>query len=174
MKKENSTVAQDIWKQRLRMTQQLIFGGIRKIADHSDCVQLKQVMSRQWFAGFDMNLSRMLPDGTTAVGAPTNADLCIRNEVVNAVVDGLKQRPRDGNRIARSLFKLEMYEYDLIHALTDMYFKTEEFVRQDQIDNYAASALETTVYAMLHVARAEDLTEVFKPFDEQDFEACSI
>lgn len=166
-----------LWALRIKMNQQMVFSAITRMADNSDCPVLKKIARRQWFSGYDFNAVRMLPDGTTIPGAPYAVDLTLRSEIVSEVLDGLKQRPRPGSPEPRSLFKLELYEYDLLLAMCQAYEKAEEFTAQKDLDPYVASAFETMVHTMLHVARMDDETvtdALHRPLDEGDYDACTI
>ena len=125
------------------MNQQMLFAGITKMAENSACSKLKAITGRKWFSGYDYNAVRMLPDGSTIIGAPFQVDLQMRNEIVSEVIDGLKTRPRNGSAVPSSLFTLDLYEYDLLLAMCQSYEKAEEFSNQKDLDPYVASAFET-------------------------------
>lgn len=170
----NQTTSRELWRERLKMTQQLVFTGMKQIAQSSDDELLRATMNKQWFSGYDMSKQRMLPDGKMQIGAPFSVDISMRSEIVSEVLDGLKQRPRTGSTEAKSLYVLDMYEYDLLLAMSQVYYSAETLINAETIDPYQASSLETTVWTMLHVARCDDATITYKAMDETDYDACEI
>lgn len=167
MKKSPTT-----WTYKLRLTQQEIYQGIKALAENCRCPRLKETMMQVWFSGFDMNLKRLLPDGTYADGAPTASDLNIRNSIMDQVRDGLKSRMRPGFDTPKALFALTLSEYDLLLALVQTYFKAEDLIKSGEINPYDAATLETAAYTMLHVYRHNIRYD--KPLDDDDLEACEI
>lgn len=172
----NAQITKDstLWKMRLAMTQAMLFDGLKKLATQSEDIKLIAVVNRPWFSGLDYSINRMLPDGEQVPGAPTPSDLALRHTIVADIMDGMKQRPRAGYDVPCSLFKLSLEQYDLITAICQVYMQINEFLKLDSIDPYAASACETTVYTLLHVAGAEEPGTLYKPIDEADFDACII
>lgn len=159
------------------MNQQMVFQSIKHMAEKSECTLIQALVHKQWFSGYDYNAVRMLPDGTTIPGAPFAVDLSIRNEIVSEILDGLKTRPRGNNPEPRSLFALELYEYDLCLALCQAYEKAEEFINARELDPYVASSFETMVYTLMHVARMETyevVNTLHRPLDEGDYQNCEI
>jgi hypothetical protein len=174
---ENSKLKQnnEAWTMRLRFTQQMLFASIKQIGQKSEDGNLILTVSRAWFSGFDETQKRMLPDGNVAKGAPFADDLEIRNEIIEVVLDGLKQRPRGGNPEPVSLYRLQLYEYDLLLAMCQTYQVAERFINSDDINPYEASALETTANTMMHVARTDEPEQcLYNGFDEQEADACPL
>jgi hypothetical protein len=166
----------EVWRLRIEMTTQLIWQAIKKMGENSTCKELKAVVAIQWFGGFSPLKNRMLPNGSIVKGGPLVADIAMRDDIVSEVLDGLKQRPRPGKDIPCARFILQLYEFDMLLALAQMYLTGTELVKVD-IDPYKASAYETTVYTLLHVSgNDEDIKEatLVKPLDEQDLDACTV
>lgn len=165
----------EAWIQRIRFSQQMLFAGIKQLGINSECETLRVLVTRQWFSGFDMTKKRLLPDGNLVKGAPFAADLSIRSTIIAEVLDGLKSRPRNGNPEPTALFRLRMYEYDLLLAMCQAYQASDTFATSDDINPYDASALETTINTMLHVCGEDEPEAVlYKPMDEDDDEACAL
>jgi hypothetical protein len=166
----------DVWRLRIEMTTQLIWQAVKKMGETSKCPELKSVVAIQWFGGFSPLKNRMLPSGSIVEGAPISADIAMRDDIVSEVLDGLKQRPRTGKDVPCARFTLELYEYDILLALAQIYVTGTALLNGD-IDPYKASAYETTVYTLLHVSGSdEDIKEaaLVKPLDEQDLDACTV
>lgn len=168
---------EDYWKLRLQMTRHLMYDAMKKMAANSGCQILKEIAARVWMSGLNPFLDRMLPDGSVVKGAPMLTDIAMRDEIVSEIYDGLKQRIRDGHTEPRSLFLLNLYEYDILLALTQLYQESLKTELAPVMDVYKCSSLETTVWTLLHVAKADDSEEmvcITKPLSDEDFEACLI
>lgn len=172
----NAQITKDgtLWKMRLAMTQALLFDGLKKLATQSEDIKMIAVVNRPWFSGLDYSINRMLPDGEQVPGAPTPADLKLRHAIVAEVMDGMKSRPRTGYEKPCSLYQLSLEQYELIMAICQVYMQINAFLNQEDIDPYEASACETTVYTLLHVAGADEIGSLYKPIDEADLDACII
>ena len=169
-------MGEDAWRLRIAYTQEQIFHTIKVLSGRSEDDNLKKLTARQWFSAFDMTLTRLLPDGNVVAGAPYSRDLELRSEIVAEILDGLKTRPREGAPEPRALFNLNLYEYDLLLALSQVYQKAGQMLKSAEVDVYEASSLETTVLAMMHVVRLNGgANEVnARPFTEEDYENCSL
>lgn len=164
----------EAWINRIRFSQQMLFAGIKQMGMNSDDKALRVIVTRQWFSGYDYTKKRLLPDGNLVKGAPFSADLAIRSTIIVEVLDGLKQRPRGGSE-ANSLFRLQMYEYDLLLAMCQAYQVADKFASSDDINPYDASALETTINTMLHVCGEDEPDAVlYRPMDDDNVQACSL
>lgn len=171
---EQITKDSTLWKMRLAMTQAMLFDGLKKMAAQSEDINLIQTVNRPWFSGLDYTINRMLPDGGQVPGAPRPSDLNLRHAIVADVMDGMKSRPRPGSDKPRSLYTLSLEQYELIMAICQVYVQINAFTAQETVNPYEASACETTVYTLLHVAGADEPGTLYKPIEEADLDACIL
>lgn len=171
---DNSLKNKDTWSLRLRYTQQMLWQSIKQIGEKSRCGLLRDDVSRAWFSALNYELKRLLPDGNIAKGAPNPADISVRTTYVTEIADGLKQRPRGGTE-CRSKYTLQMYEYDLLLAHTDLYLKAESFLAMSDINPYEAAAWETSANTVMHCAGTDEPEQIlYKPFNDDDAQACQL
>ncbi len=165
----------EAWILRLRFTQQMLFASVKKIGQNSGDAALSAIVSKAWFSGYDESSKRLLPDGKLAKGGAFPNDLILRNEIIAEVIDGLKQRPRGKDKEVRSLFKIQMFEYDLLMAMSQTYQVAEKFIHSDDINPYEASSLETAANTMMYVARTDETEQVlYTSFEEGEDQVCPL
>ncbi len=162
-----------LWKLRLRMNQQMLFSGIEKFATSSGSSQLQTTMAQRWYSGLDMREERMLPDGEIVPGAPTQSSLDMRRAIIGEVLDGLKYRPRTSAAVVPQ-YSLDQLHYDLLLAMCQAFEVSETMIKAKRINPYEAAGLETTIWTMLHVARSDDPSDIYKAIGPEDFQNCPL
>lgn len=173
----NTTKAGVNWDLRHEMTLQMLYGGLKQLAEQSECPQLKRTLGQKWFGGLDMGGRRMLADGRVVEGGASRRDLDTQAGIVAEALDGLRQRPRESGGMAKSLYRLTLSEYDLALALSLHYQAVRQALLRDllgPIDPYEASMLETVAYSLLNVMTDGDTDTLYKPLDEQDYLLCPL
>lgn len=173
----NTTKAGVNWDLRHLMTLQMLYGGLKQLAEQSGCSRMKQTLDQQWFGGLDMEGRRMLTDGRVVEGGASRRDLETQASIVAEVLDGLRQRPRESGGMAKSLYRLTLSQYDLALALCLHYQAVRRALLRDlldPIDPYEASMLETVAYSLLNVMTEGDTDTLYKPLDDQDYLICPL